>query len=264
MAHLGGTTGRADTTVRSVERAVSVLEILAREHEAGPTEIAVELGVHKSTVSRMLAVLERRGLAVQVRERGPYRLGSRLALLAGVSASGAPDLSRSSGPVCDWLAASAGETAGVAVLDGDEAVSVAEARGAAAVTSQHPVGRRSPLHATSTGKVLLAHLPPARRREVLMRPLARFTASTLTRAEELAVQLDVIVDRGWATAVEEWEIGLNAVAAPVRARDGGVVAALSVSGPAYRLGRDELSEASALVCKAAREVSSLLGYVSTT
>ncbi len=263
MGQSGGSARRADTTVRSDERAVSVLEILARAHEAGPTEIAAELGVHKSTVSRVLAVLERRGLATQVRERGPYRLGSRLALLAGASVAGPPDVSRAARPVCEWLAAAAGETAGVAVLEGGEAVSIAEVRGAAAVTSNHPIGRRSPLHATSTGKVLLAYLPAARRLELLAGPLARFTPSTLTASAELAGHLDEVVDRGWASALEEWEIGLNAVAAPLRSHDGDVVGALSVSGPSYRLGPDEVTQAAALVCKAAREVSSLLGYVSS-
>ncbi|MDA8292587.1 MAG: IclR family transcriptional regulator [Actinomycetota bacterium] len=263
MGHPGGTPARADATVQSVERAVSVLQILAREREAGPTEIAAELGVHKSTVSRVLAVLDRRGLATQVRERGPYRLGPGLAELAASAVPPPSELARASTPVCEWLAAASGETAGVSVLDGRDALRVVDVRSGAAVVSQHPVGQRSPAHATSVGKVLLAHLSAARRREVLAVPLTRFTASTVTEVRALAVELEEVVGRGWATSRDEWEVGLHAVAAPLRGRDGAVVGALGVSGPSFRLGPDEMAQAAALVCKAAREVGSLLGYVAS-
>lgn len=247
-----------DTTVQSVDRAVTILEILARGRATGVTEVAAELGVHKSTASRLLSVLERRGLVEQVRGRGPYRLGFRLLLLAG-SAAGELDLARVSGPTSAWLAEQVGETVNVAVQDGDAAVNVAQVRGSASVTSHNWIGQRTPLHATSSGKVLLAHLDPAQRRALTEAPLERFTAATITSSAALEEQLRAVAAEGWAATFEELEVGLNAVAAPIRSAAGTVVAALSVSGPSYRLGADMLGEATALVCKAAREVSELLG-----
>lgn len=251
---------KGDGTVQSVDRAVTILEILARDKQAGVTEIAAELGVHKSTASRLLAVLERRGLTEQVRGRGPYRLGFRLLLLAG-SAAAQLDLTQASRPVCEWLADEVGETVNVAVKDGDAAVNVAQVRGSAAVTSHNWIGQRTPLHATSSGKVLLAYLPRADCDRLLAEPLERFTPATLTRADVLRAQLAEAAERGWAATFEELEVGLNAVAAPIRSCEGAVIAAVSVSGPSYRLGPEVLPDAAVLVCKAAQDISDLLGYL---
>ena len=102
--------------VQSVDRALQVLDILAELGNAGVTEIASELGVHKSTVSRLVAVLESRGFVEQLSDRGKYRLGFTIVRLAG-STSAQLDLAKESQPICDRLAAQTGETTNVAVLD---------------------------------------------------------------------------------------------------------------------------------------------------
>lgn len=144
-------------SVQSVDRAVSVLEILAKLGEAGVTEISEELGVHKSTAFRILGVLENRGLVEQERDRGKYYLGAGVLRLVGAAAIRL-DISQEGQPVCRALAEDTGETANIAVLDGDAAVNIMQARGSAAVTAYNWLGRRTPLHATASGKVLLAHL----------------------------------------------------------------------------------------------------------
>src|SRR5438067_781739 len=168
MANRAGTNGTAGESpeerrgaagsVQSVDRAVSVLETLARLGEAGVTEMSEELGVHKSTAFRILGVLESRGLVGQEKERGKYFLGAGVLRLAGAAAIRL-DISQEGQPVCRALAQDTGETANIAVLDGDAAVNIMQARGAAAVTAYNWLGRRTPLHATASGKVLLAHLP---------------------------------------------------------------------------------------------------------
>lgn len=241
--------------VQSVDRALSILEILARRRAAGVTEIGRELGVHKSTAFRLLAALENRGFVEQAQDRGTYRLGLGIVRLAG-SVAAQLDVSREGRAACDQLAAELGETVNIAILDSDRAVNVSQSRGAAAVSSHDWIGKQTPLHATSSGKVLLAFAPPA-----VLPGLARFTAATITDPVELTAELTRIRAAGWACTAEEYEVGLNAVAAPIRGADGSVVAALSVSGPAYRLDRAAFPEIAKRVIQAADEVSNRMGYV---
>lgn len=119
----------AGSAVQSVDRAVSVLEILARLGEAGVTEIADELEVHKSTAFRLLGVLENRGLVAQAKDRGKYYLGAGVLRLAGAAAVRL-DISQEGVPVCRELADEVGETVNIAVLDDNAAVNIMQARGA--------------------------------------------------------------------------------------------------------------------------------------
>lgn len=249
----------APALIRSVDRAVDVLEALAREGSASVTEMAAELGVHKSTASRLLAALEARDLVTQDGDRGKYRLGAGIVRLAGAAAEGL-DLVEQSRPVTRRLAAAVGETVNVARLEAGAAVNVDQVRGPAAITAYDWVGRRTPLHATSSGKVLLAHLDATARERILAEPLAGFTAATITDPDALRRQLEAVRALGWAGTTEELEAGLNAVAAPIRGRDGAVVAAVSVSGPSYRLTADRVPEVAAAVMAAAAEIGRRLGW----
>jgi DNA-binding IclR family transcriptional regulator len=251
--------GNGTALVQSVDRAIGVLEILARGGPATVTEIAGQIGVHRSTAFRLLAVLEGRGLVEQLEERGRYQLGFGIIRLAGATTARL-DLVRESRPVCERLAAELGETVNVAILDADAAVNVDQVRGPASVTSYNWVGQRTPLHATSSGKVLLAHQPPIRQAQLLGGSLERFTPNTRTDPAQLRVQLAEAVERGYAFTVEELELGLNAVAAPIRLYDGSVVGAVSASGPSYRLTPERVPEAAAAVVRAAAEISDRLGY----
>jgi IclR family transcriptional regulator, acetate operon repressor len=252
--------GPAQTgSVQSVDRAVRVLEILARDGEAGVTDIAREIGVHTSTASRLVAALLGHDLVEHPNGRGKYRLGVGLLRLAGATASGL-DLTTQAQPVCDALAAELDETTNVAILSGDVAVNVCQAQGSTHVAAQNWVGQRTVLHATSSGKVLLAYLRDEELADMLEGRLERFTPRTYTSPTELRQELRNIRDRGCGYAIEEYEEGLNAVAAPVRAHDGTVVAAISASGPAYRLSQERIPDACQAVTRAAAEVSRRLGY----
>jgi DNA-binding IclR family transcriptional regulator len=247
------------SAVQSVDRAVSVLEILARHGEAGVTEIADELDVHKSTAFRLLGVLENRGLVAQAKDRGKYYLGAGVLRLAGAAAVRL-DISQEGVPVCRELADELGETVNIAVLDDDAAVNIMQARGTASVTAQNWLGRRTPLHATSSGKVLLAHMSPTLREGLLARSLPRFTERTITGSSALRGELEAVVEQGYGITIEELELGLTAVAVPVRAHDGKVIAALSVSGPVYRLNGDRLPEVAKRTVAAGADLSRRMGY----
>jgi DNA-binding IclR family transcriptional regulator len=253
---MSNTAGR-DGGVQSVDRAISVLEILARRGEAGVSEVAAEIEVHKSTAFRLLGALEGRGLVEQTADRGKYRLGFGLIPLAG-AVSDRLDVTRQGRPVCERLAAELGETINVAVLQEHWAVNVDQVLGPSTVSTHNWIGRLTPLHCTSSGKVLLAHLPRTRRVGLLAdaEPLTPHTLSP----DALDAELERCRADGWAQAVEEYEIGLNALAAPVRDRTGDVVAAVSVSGPAYRLDAPRRADLVEPLLAGAAEISHRMGW----
>ena len=246
--------------VQSVDRAVTVLEVLAERGVAGVTEIAIELGVHKSTASRLVAVLEGRGLVEQLADRGKYRLGLGIVRLAG-SMSVHRDLAHESRPMCEALAAELGETVNVAILDGNRVINVSEVRGPAAIAMHTWVGQSTPPHATSSGKVLLAFAPTTDLPALLGGPLQRYTERTVVDVAVLEAELAVVRAQGWATTEEEYEVGLNALAAPVHDHAGTVVAAVSVSGPSYRLSVEALPQVAKRVVSAAHGLSRRLGHL---
>jgi len=236
-------------------------ELLALWGEGGVSDLAVELDVHKSTIFRLLGALESRGLVDQTEDRGKYRLGWGVVRLAG-AVSARMDITSPARPVTARLSDDIGETVNIAVLSEHYTVNVDQALGPASVSAQNWVGRQTPLHATSSGKILLAHVAPAERtRLVKAIGLAGYTAATITDAGELEQQLQEIVDQGYATTEGEYEDGLNALAVPVRDAHGAVVAALSASGPSYRLTADNMEELVPQVKDAGEQISHRLGYV---
>ncbi|CAN5580171.1 IclR family transcriptional regulator [soil metagenome] len=250
----------APAAVQSVDRALVVLEIIARCGQAGVTEIADELGVHKSTVSRLIAVLESRGYVEQLSDRGKYRLGFSIARLAR-STSAQMNLAKQSQQACDTLAADVGETANVALLDGPRIVNIVEATAPAEITVRTWVGQSCPAHATSSGKVLLAGLAPGEMRSRLGVTLDVFTTNTVATTADLEDELAAVREKGWASVEEELEIGLNAVAAPVYDSGSEVIAALSVSAPSYRLSADQFGQVAERTIAAADSISRRLGWV---
>lgn len=248
------------STVQSVDRAMAVMEILGREGWAGVTEIAGELGTHKSTVFRLLATLERRGMVEQHPSTQKYRLGFTVVRLAAAVRSSL-DLTGAARPVCEQLSRDTAETVHLAVLEANEVVHIYEVNLSSQMVSVNWLGRHTSLHATSSGKVFLAHLPPRVREEILEGPLERLTPATITDPDLLRAQFETIRSQGYGHTVEELEEGLNAVAAPIRGADGSVIACVSVSGPSYRLEPDGIGSAGALTVQAAAEISRRLGYL---
>jgi DNA-binding IclR family transcriptional regulator len=253
--------GREDSgPVQSVDRAVAILEILARDGEAGVTEVARELDVHKSTASRLLAALGRRELVVQDAARGKFRLGVGIVRLAG-AVSQQLDVVQESRAVCRALAQEVGETVNLAILSGRDALYLDQVAGPAALSPHNWAGQRIPLHATSDGKVLLAYLPEAELGACLAAPLARFTSRTITDVAEFGDLLAEVRRREYATAVEELEAGLTAIAAPVRDAEGTVIASISASGPSFRIPADRLPALAVALRGAAAEISRRLGWL---
>ncbi|MBP6997070.1 MAG: IclR family transcriptional regulator [Phycicoccus sp.] len=246
-------------TVQSVDRAVTILELLAQRGDVGVTTMAAELGVHKSTASRLVAALERRGLVEQIEERGRYRLGVGILRLAGAT-NARLDLVQEARPVCRRLAAETGETVNVVILSGGAALYIDQIAGPSTLSSYNWVGQHIPLHATSNGKVLLSELA-APELSAILGDLTAYTPSTVTDRARLIDELNTVRAQGYAIAADELDVGLTAVAAPIHNAHGEIVASVSVSGPTFRIDHERRATLIPTVIQAADEISLALGWV---
>ncbi len=250
--------GAQDGSVKSVDRAISILQVLGHRGDAGVTELSTALSVPKSTVSRLLATLEARGLVEQSSLRGSYRLGHGAALLAG-GAGKKQDLALVSREICRALAAEVGETAYLAVHEGDTALTIDQVMGSAMIGSLDWIGKRDPLHVTACGKVFLAWMSAPDLHAYMDRGLREFTDSTICDPVDLQADLALVRSRGYAVTRDEYEVGLTAVAAPVHEHDGTVGGAICISGPSFRLA-DAVEDVAGQVLSAARQISEKNGY----
>jgi len=246
--------------IQSVQRATRLLKAFDNgPAELGVMELSRRVDLHKSTVSRLLATLEREGLIERVPATDKYRLGFLLVRLAGqVMHFG--DVREAARPVLVELSERSHETVHLAVLDGDEVVNVEQIAGPHMVREANWVGRRTPLNCVANGKALLAFQPAPTIERILSGPLPRYTEQTITDPQRLRRDLARARERGYAQALGEIEEGLNAVAAPVRDAAGAIVAAVSVSGPAYRVTADRIPDLGAQVIAAAGQISARLGF----
>jgi DNA-binding IclR family transcriptional regulator len=244
---------------RSVNRALRALEVIAENGELGVSELGRQLGVHKATASRLAATLAGHGMLERNPLDGRYRLGFGILRLAAAAVADV-DLVMLGRPVVEELAESTRETVNLGVRSGDGVVYIDQVNGARSIVSVSWVGRRTPMHCTASGKVLLAWMDDADRDRILSAPLERATEKTEVDPEALRAQLAEVRRRGWGQTVGELEEGLNAVAAPVFRGDGQLLAALSVSGPAFRLRAVDLARVARATMDAAAAVSRRLGF----
>jgi IclR family acetate operon transcriptional repressor len=249
-----------NNSVQALDRGLTILDLLANTGgELGVTEVPRQLGVHKSTAYRLLATLQRHDLVDQNPDTEKYRLGHGLVRLAG-SVTAAMDLVKASGPGLRDLASATEETVNLAILQGDRVINIDQITPVNQLVNVNWVGKQTPLHCTSNGKVLLAFMPGEERWRLLQRPLQRLTPRTIVDPKLLERQLLRVQDEGYAFTLEELELGLNAVAAPIRGADGHVIAAVSVSGPSYRVTSQRLPELGDLARRTADAVSRRMGY----
>jgi DNA-binding IclR family transcriptional regulator len=252
---------RRSSSVQSVERAIAILKSFSTEKpERGVGELGRELGLHKSTVSRLMTTLERGGLLTRNPETQRYRLGLDLIGLAAHVIAYA-DVREVARALLRNLAEDCQESVNLVVLDGGQVVNLEQfVPPTRQVKNIGQVGRRLSPHCTAAGKVLLAHLSPEELDQVLSGELERYTAHTITDANQLQRDLATVRRQGYAIAQEELEEGLNALAAPIYDHTGQAIAAVGVAGPAYRMTPQALPQLAARLLDATQQISARLGY----
>lgn len=240
-------------TVRAVERAMDVLLCFTEKRELGLSEISTRVGLHKSTVHRLLASLENKGFVVRDPDTDKYHLGIRIwELAASIDQTDNPALLFL--PEMEKLRDAIGETVTLYIRDGVERIRIQAVQSQQAIRRVAEVGARLPLYVGASSKVLLAFADDEVRESVLQDP--RWPAS-VDRAIYLE-QIEEIRRIGYATSIEEREPGAAAVAAPIISRSGELAAALSVSGPSNRLTLEQMKEIAPLVMESARAMGKML------
>jgi DNA-binding IclR family transcriptional regulator len=253
---------KTSATIQTVERIASIMRCFTKaDTDLGVMEISREIGIHKSTTSRLLSALHREGFVAKDPETGRYRLGLGLVNLAGVVLE-QQNLRQAAQEYIRTLAEMTQETINISILDGDESINIETVRSPKSISFAGRLGRKTPLHCTSTGKVQLAYMNPESRVEILSRPLAAYTSQTITDPAALHAALIEVSDQGYAISNEEFEEGLVAIAAPIRDHSGQVIASVSISGPTYRMDSEKLAEYTTPLLEAARNISGQLGYIS--
>ena len=239
----------------SVKKALEVLDFFTVEkYELSLAEISKCMGMHKSSVYRMLKTLEAADFLRWDSDRGRYSLSLKILELAN-RVLGRYDLRTTAGPFMEELAVKTGEIIHLSILDGGEIVYLEKKGAGQVLTVATKVGGRHPAYASAMGKVLLAFLPEKQLQVVLEgTELIPLTSCTITDAAQLLRKLEKIRRQGYALDNEEAFPGIRCIAAPIRQRSGKVVAAISATVPAQRLGGDRVPE----LVKLIRETATLI------
>lgn len=217
----------------TVEKSLDIIEAIDAYGTIGPTELAEELGIHKSTAYTHLRTLDERGYAVK--EDGEYRLSFRF-LKHGGSLRSDLELYRRAKEDVRRLAETTGEVGNLGIIEEGMGVLIYRAEGADAVSDNAPVGSYTPLHATAYGKAMLAHLPDERVDRIVDRHgLPGKTNHTVTDRERLFERLETIRERGYAIDEEEVNVGLCCVGSSITDDQGRPIGGVSVAGPASKL-----------------------------
>jgi len=257
---------------QAVSRAVSILKVFESANNGlTAAQIAAQLNLNRSTVHRLLSVLEAEGLVARdtaftgESRNSAYRLGPTLVSLGGLALRQI-NLRAIALPQLRTLAQKSNETVDLEILVGSDVMIIEEvhAEHMLRVGVGDNVGSRYPAHATSTGKLLLAGLSEVELKATLPNRLAALTPFTVTDKQILRDQLDEARRLGWASSWEELEVGLAAIGGPIHGRDGNVIAAVSVSGPTVRIDQSQIKNLAILVMDTCKRISRDIGFTRRT
>ncbi|GED69351.1 IclR family transcriptional regulator [Brevibacillus reuszeri] len=249
----------SDNLVKSLDRALQIFEVLgSRRGGYGVTEISKEIGLNKTSVYRMLSTFVRHGYVEQDAEK--YKLGYKVLELSSALLESI-DLRTEAKPFLKELGNVTNEVIHLVVYDRGEVVYIEKLEGNETLRMHSKVGTRAPMHCTGFGKVIMAYLPSAEVAKIIDRqPMEAYTINTIVDKNELLENLQEIKRKGFAYDLEENELGISCIAAPIFEHTGKVVAAVSISGPTMRMTTERLAELQEHIMDIANKISGRLGY----
>jgi DNA-binding IclR family transcriptional regulator len=242
-------------SIRAVDRALDILLCFTRQTpRLTMTQVAEQVGMNKSTVHRLLGTLEKKRFLQREPSTGLYQLGIRLFQMAYLTLE-QNDLRKFAAPFLQRLCNQNGETITLSVLDDTDVVFLDVVESQQRVKLAASTGQRLPAFATAAGKAILAYLPEAMVKKIVEGGLQQFTSRTIHIPEIFFKDLDQTHKRGFAFSEQEYEEEINAVAAPILDAKEQPIAAIAVTGPAYRLLRERMNEIGPILVGTAQEIA---------
>lgn len=244
----------------SVTNAMKILDIFSNTRTViYVSEIAQELGLSKSSVSRLVRTLESGKFLEKDPHSQGYILGKKILSIGGILAN-TNEIYREVSPVLVQVVQETGEGAQVAALDGNDVYYISKLSGPYFTDGHTQIGLTNPFHATGTGKVIMAYQDEERIRKALAGELRAFTEYTITNPIQLEKEFEKIRQQGYSFTVEEMTLGNYSLAFPVRNWENKVICSLSIVGPLSRLSKEKRKNYTSILRNAATIASERLGY----
>jgi len=252
---------RPNYPIKVLDKSLSILETLLQHNPPmSMTEISEKLGLYPSTIHRILDTLKHWGYVEQVPNNQKYQLGLKV-LELGMTKFHQMDLVRESTPYLKELVNQCNETVHLGILEEGEVLYLAKEESSQTIRMISYVGKRAPLHCTALGKVLLTYLSAEERKRILgEKVLPRLTEKTITDKEELEKELNKVKKQGFALDRGENEKDVRCIAAPIKNFQGKIVAAVSISGPAFRIDVNTRNNQKEALIEISKKISKRLGY----
>lgn len=251
-----------ENVVKSVSRALDIITLVSlKKGGLGVTEIAKQIDINKSSVYRILSTLAQYGYVEQDSETGRYKLGYKFLEISSKLLESI-DLRAEALPFLQELESETNEVIHLVVYDQGEVVYIEKLEGNETLRMHSKVGKRAPMHCTSVGKTILAHLPSSEVLEILERKgLPYHTDKTITNKDVFLQELVKVKQKGYALDLEENEYGITCIAVPIFDHLGKVIASASISGPTMRMTSERLELLKGRMLEIGMQISSRLGYV---
>lgn len=251
----------SETTVQSVDRALTLLEVLSDHEEGlGITEISTKIELHKSTVHRLLGTLINKGYVKKLAFGNKYKLTMKLFELGRKSIEKV-DVIKISRPYLEELRDSIKEVVHLVVQDGADIVYVDKVESENTIRMHSSIGKRSPMYCTSVGKALMAHMEDDEIQNIWSESnIVAYTEHTITRFEDMKVEIEKIRNQRYSVDEQENELGVRCVGTAILDYTGNPVAAISVSGPTNRVTKEKVEEIARIAIGISEKISYELGY----
>ncbi|AOY76064.1 IclR family transcriptional regulator [Clostridium formicaceticum] len=248
-------------TVQSVDRALSILEVLSDYEEGvGITEISSKIDLHKSTVHRLLVTLICKGYVEQNPSTNKYKLTLKL-LELGNKLIDKMDILSVAKPYLQQLTEITNEVVHLVVREGIEIVYIDKVESDNKIRMHSRIGSRSPMYCTSVGKAMMAYLPEEEVEKIWeASEIKKFTQYTITELQEMKETLKKVREVGYALDEEENELGIRCIGSPIFNHNGEVCGAISVSGPTMRVTKETIENFKNYILEYSSKISKELGY----